>query len=192
VGYGAGGVLTEAVRRKPYSVVLLDEFEKAHPDVLEALYNVFDRGVMEDCSGLAVDFRNTVILATSNAGAALVARACAGPVMPDARALARDLGAHLAGMFPAALLARMALAPCVPLGAGEVRQIVRLKLARMAQRVRDADPDFPGFDDATADWVLRRCGAGGAREIDRVIMDELAVGLADGILDNAPVNLFLE
>ena len=183
VGYGSGGVLTEAVRRKPYSVVLLDEFEKAHPDVLEAFYNVFDKGVMEDGSGLQVDFRNTVILATSNACAELVVDACGGPRPPGLRALADTLHAGLGAVFRPALLARVAVAPYLPLGAAQVRCIIGAKLGRMAARVLAADPDFPGFDDSTIDWVAARCGASGAREIDRVIMDELVTGLADDILD---------
>lgn len=192
VGYGAGGVLTEAVRRKPYSVVLLDEFEKAHPDVREAFYSVFDKGVMEDGTGLSVDFRNTVILATTNAGAELVTQACAGRAPPALRALAAALHPHLAQVFRPALLARLAVAPYVPLSAAGVREIVRLKLGKMEQRVLAADPDFPGFTEATADWVVRRCSTSGAREIDRVIMDELVTALSDGILDQSPVNLVVE
>jgi type VI secretion system protein VasG len=190
VGYGSGGVLTEAVRRKPYSVVLLDEFEKAHPDVLEAFYNVFDKGVMEDGTGLLVDFRNTLILATSNAGAELIEDACAraGIGQPDAARLCAILRAPLAAMFRPALLARMALAPYRPLDAGGLRRIVGLKLDKLEGRVRSADPDFPGFDDGTVEWVARRCGASGAREVDRVIMDELVVPLADAILGDGPVN----
>jgi type VI secretion system protein VasG len=159
VGYGTGGVLTEAVRRKPYSVVLLDEFEKAHPDVLEAFYSVFDKGVMEDGTGLLIDFRNTVILATTNAGPALEAA------------------------FRPSLLSRMAVTPFAPLSAAGLRQIARIKLDRVARRVRVADPDFPGFDDAAIGWILTRCRASGAREIDRVIMDELLTRLSDEILD---------
>ena len=197
VGYGAGGVLTEAVRRKPYSVVLLDEFEKAHPDVREAFYSVFDKGVMEDGTGLLVDFSNTVILATTNAGAELVTQACSGSAQltapaPASRALAAMLHPYLAQVFRPALLARMAVAPYVPLAPARVRQIVYLKLAKMEQRVLAADPDFPGFTEATANWVVGRCSASGAREIDRVIMDELVPALTDGILDQSPVNLVVE
>lgn len=183
VGFGGGGVLTEAVRRKPYSVVLLDEFEKAHPDVLEAFYNVFDKGVMEDGSGLLVDFKNTVILATSNAGADLVNDACAASVQPDLSALIVCLQATLNEAFRPALLARLAVAPYRPLNKTGLRTIVKLKLDKMEQRVRAANQDFLGFDNSTIDWVLQQCSASGAREIDRVIMDQLVTKLADQILD---------
>ncbi|WP_229507626.1 AAA family ATPase [Massilia sp. Dwa41.01b] len=183
VGYGSGGVLTEAVRRRPYSVVLLDEFEKAHPDVLEAFYNVFDKGAMEDGTGLTVDFRNTVILATSNAGAELVLQACTGAARPAARTLAARLAPQLSAIFKPALLARMAVVPYLALSDAALRGIVRQKLDRVAERAAAGDPDFAGFGEDTVDWVLQRCGALGAREIDRVIMDELATSLADAILE---------
>ncbi|WP_202033642.1 AAA family ATPase [Massilia sp. Se16.2.3] len=183
VGYGSGGVLTEAVRRRPHSVVLLDEFEKAHPDVLEAFYNVFDKGAMEDGTGLTVDFRNTVILATSNAGAELVLQACTGAARPAARTLAARLAPQLSAIFKPALLARMAVVPYLALSDAALRGIVRQKLDRVAERAAAGDPDFAGFGEDTVDWVLQRCGALGAREIDRVIMDELATSLADAILE---------
>ena len=190
VGYGSGGVLTEAVRRRPYSVVLLDEFEKAHTDVREALYNVFDKGVMEDGTGLLVDFRNTVILATSNAGAELVEEAASRPGTAEpvpVREVAERLQPLLAEIFRPALLARVAVAPYLPLRDDGIRRIARLKLDKVGARVLAADPDFPGFDDGTVDWVVAQCSASGAREIDRVIMDELVVGLADDILGAAPL-----
>lgn len=182
VGFGSGGVLTEAVRRKPYCVVLLDEFEKAHPDVLEAFYSVFDKGMMEDGTGLLVDFRNTVILATSNAAAELVIDACSRPPRPNLKSLVDTLHPVLTELFKPALLARMAITPYQPLDAEGIRRIVQLKLAKMEKRVQAADPDFPGFDDSTVDWVVQRCSASGAREIERVIMDELVITLADDIL----------
>ncbi|HEY0061209.1 MAG TPA: type VI secretion system ATPase TssH [Telluria sp.] len=184
VGFGSGGVLTEAVRRKPYSVVLLDEFEKAHPDVLEAFYNVFDKGVMEDGTGLLVDFRNTVILATSNAGAELIMAADAATRAAPA-ALVERLRPLLTQVFRPALLARVAVAPYLALQAPDMRAIVRLQLDKLHTRVLAADPDFPGFDEATVAWILERCSAHGAREIDRVINDELMIGLAESILDGA-------
>jgi type VI secretion system protein VasG len=190
VGYGSGGVLTEAVRRKPYSVVLLDEFEKAHPDVLEAFYNVFDKGVMEDGTGLLVDFRNTVILATSNAGAELVIDAWRDGAQPDLKSLTASLQPTLTAAFRPALLARLAVAPYVPLDREGMRRIVWMKLEKLERRVLAADPDFAGFDDATVDWVLGQCSASGAREIDRVIMDELVTTLADAILGDGGLNDF--
>jgi type VI secretion system protein VasG len=185
VGFGTGGVLTEAVRRKPYCVVLLDEFEKAHPDVLEAFYNVFDKGVMEDGTGLLVDFRNTVILATSNAGAELIMEAGAETRASPA-ALVERLRPLLTEVFRPALLARVAVAPYLPLREPEMRDIVRIQLDKLRTRVLAGDPDFPGFEEDTVSWILERCSAHGAREIDRVINDELMSGLADTILDGAP------
>ncbi|NHZ66132.1 type VI secretion system ATPase TssH [Massilia genomosp. 1] len=185
VGFGSGGVLTEAVRRKPYCVVLLDEFEKAHPDVLEAFYSVFDKGVMEDGSGLLVDFRNTVILATSNAGAELIMGADAATRASPAALLER-LRPLLSAVFRPALLARVAVAPYLPLQEPQMRGIVRLQLDKLGTRVLAGDPDFPGFDEATVSSILARCGAHGAREIERIINDELMTGLADTILDGAP------
>ena len=182
VGFGAGGVLTEAVRRKPYSVVLLDEFEKAHPDVLEAFYNVFDKGVMEDGTGLLVDFRNTVILATSNAGAELIMSADAS-TLASATMLAERLRPLLTAVFRPALLARVAVAPYMPLTAAGMRAITWLQLDKLQARVLVADPDFPGFDEETVSWIIARCSAHGAREIDRIITDELMTRLADTILD---------
>jgi type VI secretion system protein VasG len=186
VGYGTGGVLTEAVRRKPYCVVLLDEFEKAHPDVLEAFYNVFDKGVMEDGTGLQVDFRNTVILATSNAASELITDACtanATNAPPDSKTLVDRLHPVLVRLFKPALLARMAITPYRPLGIEQVRRIVEIKLAKLEKRALVADPDFPGFDAATVDWVMQRLSTSGAREVERVIMDELVVGMVDDMLD---------
>jgi type VI secretion system protein VasG len=184
VGYGSGGVLTEAVRRRPYSVVLLDEFEKAHPDVLEAFYNVFDKGEMEDGTGLVVDFRNTVILATSNAGAERIMDADAA-TLASPPALIERLRPVLAALLRPALLARVNVVPYLPLAPATLRAIVRMKLDRLHARVLAADPDHPGFDAATVAWVLERCGTHGAREIDRVIDDELVAPLADAILDDA-------
>jgi len=185
VGFGTGGVLTEAVRRKPYCVVLLDEFEKAHPDVLEAFYNVFDKGVMEDGTGLLVDFRNTVILATSNVGAELIMAADAA-ARSSPSVLVERLRPLLTEVFRPALLARVAVAPYLPLQEPQMRGIVRIQLDKLTTRVLAGDPDFPGFDESTVAWILERCSAHGAREIDRVINDELMTGLADTILDGAP------
>jgi type VI secretion system protein VasG len=158
VGHGSGGVLTEAVRRNPYSVVLLDEFEKAHADVQDAFYNVFDKGGMEDGTGLQVDFRNTVILATSNAGVEA---------------------------FRPALLARLAVVPYRPLDGDAFRRIAASKLATVAERAAAADPDFAGFGDDTVDWIVERCCTAGAREIDNVIATELLPPIAERILDSS-------
>ena len=115
IGYGEGGVLTEAVRRRPYSVVLLDEVEKAHSDVHEIFFQVFDKGVMEDGEGRVIDFKNTLILLTSNVGSDLIMNMCKDPdLMPDAEGLQKALRAPLLKVFPAALLGRSSSSPTIP------------------------------------------------------------------------------
>src|ERR1044071_2862108 len=132
VGYGEGGVLTEAVRRKPYSVVLLDEVEKAHPDVMELFYQVFDKGRLEDGEGVEVDFKNTVILLTSNIGSEDIIRACRrGTGTPHPDELAEMIRPALLEHFKPALLGRLVVIPYLPLGDTEIRSIVRLKLAKI-------------------------------------------------------------
>jgi type VI secretion system protein VasG len=137
VGYGEGGVLTEAVRRKPYSVVLLDEVEKAHPDVHEIFFQVFDKGVMEDGEGRVIDFKNTLILLTTNAGTDLIMDMCADPdLMPDPEDMAKALRDPLLKMFPPALLGRLVVIPYFPLSPRDAGQITRLQLDRIGKRVR--------------------------------------------------------
>ncbi|KVR35914.1 ClpV1 family T6SS ATPase [Burkholderia ubonensis] len=136
VGYGQGGVLTEAVRRRPYSVVLLDEIEKAHRDVHELFFQVFDKGWMEDGEGRAIDFRHTVILLTSNVGSERVMQLCRDPQrLPDAQALAEALRAPLLGVFPAALLGRLTVVPYYPLTDALLARIVALQLRRIERRI---------------------------------------------------------
>ena len=136
VGYGEGGVMTEAVRRKPYSVVLLDEVEKAHPDVHEIFFQVFDKGFMEDGEGRFIDFKNTLILLTTNAGASQIAQLCRNGAQPDPQTLAAALRAPLLDIFPAALLGRLVTIPYYPLSDAMLARIVRLQLARITQRVQ--------------------------------------------------------
>ncbi|MBV9116029.1 MAG: type VI secretion system ATPase TssH, partial [Acetobacteraceae bacterium] len=139
VGYGEGGVLTEAVRRRPYSVVLLDEMEKAHPGVQDIFYQVFDKGTMKDGEGRDIDFKNTVIIMTSNAGTELIAKLFADPeTAPDAAGLAEALRPELAKHFKPAFLGRVTLVPYFPLSDAIIRQIVGLQLDRVAARVREA------------------------------------------------------
>ena len=138
VGYGEGGVLTEAVRRKPYSVILLDEIEKAHPDVHEIFYQVFDKGWMEDGEGRHIDFRNTTILLTSNTGSELISALCDGAaVVPDVDALRELLQPVLRTVFPAAFLGRLSVVPYFPLGVGALADIVALHLARVVDRMKE-------------------------------------------------------
>ncbi|WP_321813922.1 MULTISPECIES: type VI secretion system ATPase TssH [unclassified Paraburkholderia] len=181
VGHAAGGVLTEAVRRRPYSVVLLDEIEKAHTDVLEAFYNVFDKGVMEDGTGLVVDFRNTVILATSNVGAELMLKTPASALASET--FNRELRETLLHAFRPAFLARMTAVPYVALDDSAVRIIIEKKLEQLRVRYRDATGKQFAFDAGIIDAVLARCRGSGAREIDNVLMNELVGTLAQWALE---------
>src|SRR5262249_47962970 len=134
VGYGEGGVLTEAVRRRPYSVVLLDEVEKAHPDVHEIFFQVFDKGMMEDGEGRLIDFKNTIILLTTNVGSDLIAKMCGDPaLLPDPEGLAKALRPPLLKVFPAALLGRLVVIPYYPLSQTMIESIIRLQLRRVQQ-----------------------------------------------------------
>ncbi|MDM0123465.1 type VI secretion system ATPase TssH [Variovorax arabinosiphilus] len=159
VGYGEGGVLTEAVRRKPYSVILLDEVEKAHPDVHEMFYQVFDKGWMEDGEGRHIDFRNTTILLTSNTGSELIATLCEDPALvPDTAALRDALQPELRQVFPAAFIGRLAVVPYLPLGEGVLSNIVRLHLGRVADRMREQHGIELLFSDAFTSHVIARSG----------------------------------
>jgi type VI secretion system protein VasG len=172
VGYGEGGVLTEAVRRRPYSVVLLDEVEKAHPDVHELFFQVFDKGWMEDGEGRYIDFKNTVILLTTNAGSELIMRLCArAEALPDPEAIAKALREPLLEVFPAALLGRIVTIPYYPLGEEMLREIVRLQLGRIQKRVQ-ANHGVPfTWDDSVVQLVVGRCNEveSGGRVIDAIL-----------------------
>ncbi len=159
VGYGEGGVLTEAVRRKPYSVILLDEVEKAHPDVHEMFYQVFDKGWMEDGEGRHIDFRNTTILLTSNTGSELIATLCEDPALvPDTAALRDALQPELRQVFPAAFIGRLSVVPYLPLGEGVLNSIVSLHLGRVADRMRQQHAIELRFSDAFTRHVIARSG----------------------------------
>ena len=172
VGYGEGGVLTEAVRRRPYSVVLLDEVEKAHPDVHELFFQVFDKGWMEDGEGRYIDFKNTIILLTSNAGSELIMNLCKDPeLLPDAEGIAKALREPLLKVFPAALLGRIVTIPYYPLSPEMLRSIIRLQLGRIKKRV-EANHGIPfSFDDAVVELVASRCNEieSGGRVIDAIL-----------------------
>jgi len=172
VGYGEGGVLTEAVRRRPYSVVLLDEFEKAHPDVHKLFFQVFDKGRMEDGEGREIDFSNTLILLTTNVGTELITRLCGeARQAPSPEEIGEALRGPLLDAFPAALLGRIAVIPYYPLDDAMLDAVIRLQLARIGRRVEARyRVDFI-FDDAVAREIARRCTelASGGRMIDAIL-----------------------
>ncbi len=185
VGYGTGGVLTEAVRRTPYTVVLLDEVEKAHADVMELFYQVFDKGVLEDAEGTVVDFRNTVILLTSNLGTAAIAEACAGGRRPDAEDLLDRVRPELITHFKPALLGRLVVVPYYPLGDDQIRDIVRLKLTRVQERFWDHRRAELTYDPALVEAIAGRCTEidSGARTIDHILTHTLLPELSVEVLD---------
>lgn len=181
VGYGEGGVLTEAVRRRPYSVVLLDEVEKAHPDVHEVFYQVFDKGYMEDGEGRHIDFKNTILLLTSNAGADLITNLCDDPaLLPEPAALRDALAPELRKVFPAAFLGRLLVVPYLPLAQGNLGCIVRLHLDRVVKRMREHHGITVAYGDAVVSHIVEHCPIGetGARHligfIEQIIQPRLA------------------
>ncbi|MGH6648119.1 type VI secretion system ATPase TssH [Aquabacterium sp.] len=197
VGYGEGGVLTEAVRRKPYSVVLLDEVEKAHPDVLEMFFQVFDKGLMDDAEGREIDFRNTIIILTSNAGSQGIMQAClrhdedaGGTVMkpanelPDAEALAEVLRPTLYKIFKPAFIGRTKVIPYYPLSDEVLVNVIRLKLDRIVQRVAANHQALLDYDEALVEAVLNRCTEvdTGARAVDHILNGTLLPEIADSVL----------
>jgi type VI secretion system protein VasG len=185
VGYGEGGVLTEAVRRRPYSVVLLDEIEKAHPDVHEIFYQVFDKGRMEDGEGRLIDFRNTLILLTSNVGADLVMSLCRDPeLMPGSDELAKALRQPLLKVFPPALLGRMVTIPYLPLSDAVMGDIVRLQLGHIATRVSERHQLTFSYDPSVINLILSRCTEpeSGGRMIDAILTNTLLPDISSGLL----------
>jgi type VI secretion system protein VasG len=176
IGYGEGGVLTEAVRRKPYSVVLLDEVEKAHPDVHEIFFQVFDKGVMEDGEGRSIDFRNCMILLTTNAGTDLITDLCADPdLIPEPDAIAKALREPLLKIFPPALLGRLVVIPYYPLSPTMIAQITRLQLNRIKKRVETAHAVPFEYTDAVVDQIVARCQEveSGGRMIDAIVTNTM-------------------
>lgn len=171
VGYGSGGALTEAVRRRPYSVVLLDEIEKAYPDVLEAFYNVFDKGVMEDGTGLIVDFKNTVMLATSNVGAELILDTPASELNSERfnAALREELLTH----FRPAFLARMTTVAYRALDEEILKGIVLAKLEKLAQRYFVATGERLTMDEGLIARVMEKCQGAGARDVENLVVGEV-------------------
>ena len=188
VGYGEGGRLTEAVRRKPYSVVLLDEVEKAHPDVHEIFFQVFDKGVMEDGSGRRIDFKNTLIILTTNAGTDMIMQASKdGAERPDAEQLAAELKPHLLQVFPPALLGRIVTIPYYPLSGDMLGRIVRLQLNRIGKRISDNHNAKFVYDDAVVEKIVSMCNDpdSGGRMVDNIVTNTLLPALSRLILNKA-------
>ncbi|OJA32857.1 type VI secretion system ATPase TssH [Burkholderia ubonensis] len=185
VGYGQGGVLTEAVRRRPYSVVLLDEIEKAHRDVHELFFQVFDKGWMEDGEGRAIDFRHTVILLTSNVGSERVMQLCRDPQrLPDAQALADALRAPLLGVFPAALLGRLTVVPYYPLTDALLARIVALQLRRIERRISAHHGIRLHCADPATTLIVERCRTieSGGRMVDAILTHTVLPRISQAIL----------
>ncbi|PHV13176.1 type VI secretion system ATPase TssH [Chitinimonas sp. BJB300] len=188
VGYGEGGVLTEAVRRKPYSVVLLDEVEKAHPDVMEMFFQVFDKGVMEDGEGREIDFKNTLIILTSNVGSSTIMQACLNKArsdLPDADSLAEMIRPQLFKEFKPALLGRMKVVPFYPISDDVLEAIIRLKLNRVASRVAANHKAAFVYDDSLVDAVFQRCTEvdSGARNVDHILNGTILPEIAGSVLE---------
>jgi type VI secretion system protein VasG len=184
IGYGEGGVLTEAVRQRPYSVVLLDEVEKSHPDVMNLFYQVFDKGVLADGEGREIDFKNAVLLMTSNLATDEIVAMCSGEARPDPDELVEAIRPVLRERFKPALLARMTIVPYYPLPPATIRSIVDLKLGRIVRRLADNARIELAYTPALADWIAARCTVEetGARNIDHVIQAAVLTGVSSEIL----------
>jgi len=188
VGYGEGGRLTEAVRRKPYSVVLLDEIEKAHPDVHELFFQVFDKGMMEDGTGRRIDFKNTVILLTSNVGTEVIMdMAARGDTRPEPDELAEALRPHLQKVFPPALLGRIVTIPYFPLSAEVLSGIVRLKLDAIVRRMKQGHNARMSYAQAVVDHIVAQCNDpdSGGRMVDNIITNTILPDLSRAVLTRA-------
>jgi type VI secretion system protein VasG len=185
VGYGEGGVLTEAVRRRPYSVVLLDEVEKAHPDVHEIFFQVFDKGVMEDGEGRLIDFKNTLILLTTNVGSELIMNMCKDPeLMPHPEGIAKALREPLLKVFPAALLGRLVTIPYYPLSDAIIESITRLQLDRIEKRVLE-NHDVPfTYTEDVVQLIRHRCTEleSGGRMIDAILTNTVLPAISEQFL----------
>ena len=172
VGYGEGGVLTEAVRRKPYSVVLLDEVEKAHHDVHEIFYQVFDKGMMEDGEGREIDFKNTVILLTTNIGSDLITNMCKDPeIIPEPDALEKALRQPLMKTFPAAFLGRLSVVPYYPISDSMLSAIIKLQLSRIKMRMSEEKGIQLVYEDSVVKQIAKKCTEleSGARMVDAIL-----------------------
>ena len=185
VGYGEGGVLTEAVRRRPYSVVLLDEVEKAHPDVLELFFQVFDKGMMEDGEGREIDFKNTIIILTSNAGTDTLMKLTADPdTTPGPEGLVKALKPELNKIFKPAFLGRLVIIPYFPIRDEAMKRIIQLKLGKIQRRLSETHRIDLVYDDALVDEVAKRCTEveSGARNVDNILTNSLLPQVSQRIL----------
>ena len=185
VGYGEGGVLTEAVRRKPYSVVLLDEVEKAHPDVMELFFQVFDKGVLEDGEGREIDFKNCIILLTSNVGTDTIMKLCADPdTMPSPEGLVEAVKPELVKAFKPALLGRMVTVPFYPISDSILRLIIKLQLGKIKNRISDNHNAQFSYDDSVIDTVAKRCTDvdSGARNVYNILTGTLLPEMSGEVL----------
>jgi type VI secretion system protein VasG len=185
VGYGEGGVLTEAVRRRPYSVVLLDEVEKAHPDVLELFFQVFDKGMMDDGEGRRIDFKNNIIILTSNAATDTLMKLCADPeTLPGPEGLVNALKPELNKIFKPAFLGRLVIIPYFPIRDEALKKIITLKLGKIQRRLQETHRISLTHDDALIDEVARRCTEveSGARNVDNILTNTLLPEISKQIL----------
>jgi type VI secretion system protein VasG len=185
VGYGEGGVLTEAVRRRPYSVVLLDEVEKAHPDVLELFFQVFDKGNMEDGEGRSIDFKNTIIILTSNAATDTLMKLTADKeTMPDSEGLALAIKPELNKIFKPAFLGRLMIVPYFPVRDEALRQIIKLKLGKIQRRIHENHKIALTVDDSVLDEVAKRCTEveSGARNVDNILSNTMLPQISREVL----------
>lgn len=185
VGYGEGGVLTEAVRRRPYSVVLLDEVEKAHPDVLELFFQVFDKGRMEDGEGREIDFRNTIILLTSNAATETMMKLTADPeLLPDEKGLVAAIKPELNKVFKPAFLGRLMIVPYYPVRDEALKKIIKLKLGKIQKRIAESHKIQLEYDEALLNEVAARCTEveSGARNVDNILSNTMLPELSRQIL----------
>ena len=186
VGYGEGGVLTEAVRRRPYSIVLLDEVEKAHSDVHEIFFQVFDKGMMEDGEGRLINFKNTIILLTTNVGSDLIMNLCKDPELkPDTDGMAKALRQPMLKVFPAALLGRLTVIPYYPLSDPMLKLIIRLQLGRIEERIAINHEAVFTYDDAVVDLIAARCTEleSGGRMIDAILTQTLLPEISRRLLE---------
>lgn len=187
VGYGEGGILTEAVRRRPYSVILLDEVEKAHPDVHEIFFQVFDKGWMEDAEGRYIDFKNTIIILTTNVGTELIMNMCKDPeLMPEPDGIAQALREPLLKTFPAALIGRLVVIPYYPLNDDILKAIIKLQLGRIEKRVLDNHEIPFTYEEEVIQLILDRCTEldSGARIVDSILTNTVLPTISHEYLNN--------
>ncbi len=186
VGYGKGGILTEAVRRKPYSVILLDEVEKAHTDVHEIFFQVFDKGMMDDSEGRRIDFRNTLILLTSNVGSdVIMAKTDAGEKREEIENLDTALRPSLLKVFPAAFIGRVVTIPYYPLSGDMIEAIANLQFKKIAKRLRAGQDAELVIGDGVMELIKARCTdiESGGRMIDAILTNTLLPSLSQGVLN---------